>query len=63
MIVVRIGVDFIEVLVDEKVWIMVDGLFFNELVMIKVFLEEDNKKFSFYGCFIFMERGWVDLGI
>ncbi|XP_052697300.1 bile acid-CoA:amino acid N-acyltransferase-like [Crassostrea angulata] len=62
MTAVRIGADPIEALVDEKVWITVDGLSPNEPVTIKASLEEDNKKFSSYGCFTSMERGRVDLG-
>lgn len=62
MTAVRIGADPIEALVDEKVWITVDGLSPNEPVTIKASLEEDNKKFSSYGCFTSTERGRVDLG-
>lgn len=62
MTAVRIGADPIEALVDEKVWITVDGLSPNEPVTIKASLEEDNKKFSSYGCFTSTERGRVDPG-
>lgn len=62
MTAVRIGADPIEALMDEKVLITVDGLSPNEPVTIKASLEEDNKKFSSYGCFTSTRRGRVDLG-
>lgn len=62
MTAVRIGADPIEALVDEKVWITVDGLSPNEPVTIKASLDEDNKRFSSYGCYTSTERGQVDLG-
>lgn len=62
MTAVKIGADPIEALVDEKVWISVNGLSPNEPVTIKASLDEDNKRFSSYGCYISTERGQVDLG-
>lgn len=62
MTAVRIGADPADALVDEKLWITVDGLSPDQPVTIKASLNEDNKRFSSYGCYTCTERGQVDLG-